>query len=106
MDEQRSQSEETVMKLKQLLVRTKKELGESKKREGELQQTIHQLHSNMEAEKQMAESVKVSRSPSSPLPPSHMHIVEKCVYSGYVCVYLCRWKYLRWPPRFNHCKAK
>ena len=62
MDEQRSQSEETVTKLKQLLMRNKKELGESKKREGELQQTIQELHSNMEAEKQTAELAKVSMS--------------------------------------------
>ena len=101
MDEQRSQSEETVSKLKQLLVRTKKELGESKKREGELQHTIHQLHSNMEAEKQMAESAKVSH-PS----PHIMHTVEKYAYSECVCVYLCRWKYLKWPPKFSHYKAK
>ena len=59
MDQQRNQSEETVTKLKQLLVRNKKELGESKKREGELQQAMDELHSKMEAEKQTAESAKV-----------------------------------------------
>ena len=105
MDEQRSQSEETVSKLKQLLVRTKKELGESKKREGELQQTIHQLHSNMEAEKQMAESAKVSHPPPPP-PTPYEHCRETMVYSVCVCVYLCRWKYLKWPPKFSHYKAK
>ena len=64
MDEQRSQSEETTAKLKQLLMRNKKELGESKKREGELQQTIQELHSKMEVEKQIAESAKVSLPPT------------------------------------------
>ena len=59
MDQQRNQSEETVTKLKQLLVRNKKELGESKKREGELQQAMDELHSKMEVEKQTAESAKV-----------------------------------------------
>ena len=59
MDEQRSQSEETVAKLKQLLMRNKKELGEAKKREGELQLSVQELHSKMEAETQNAESAKV-----------------------------------------------
>lgn len=57
-------------KLKQLLMRNKKELGESKKKEGELQQAIQELHSKMEAEKQIAESAKVG------LP----YIVTKGVY--------------------------
>ena len=46
-------------KLKQLLVRNKKELGESKKKEGELQTSLDELHSKMEMEKQLAESAKV-----------------------------------------------
>ena len=46
-------------KLKQLLVRNKKELGESKKREGDLQTSLDDLQSKMEMEKQIAESAKV-----------------------------------------------
>ena len=80
MDEQRSQSEETVAKLKQLLMRNKKELGESKKKEGELQQTIQELHSKMEAEKQIAESAKVT-------PP---YIAQRV----YIIIILCRELYI------------
>lgn len=77
MDQQRSQSEETVTKLKQLLMRNKKELGESKKREGELQQAVDDLHSKMEAEKQTAELAKVCESESErererETPPNHL----------------------------------
>ena len=62
MSQQRGQSEETVTKLKQLLVRNKKELGEAKKREGELQTSVDELRSQMEMEKQIAESAKVCTS--------------------------------------------
>ena len=75
LDQQRSQSEETVTKLKQLLVRNKKELGEAKKREGELQQTLDELHSRMEFEKQIAESAKVR---------VLLRVREKCSMQKYV----------------------
>lgn len=46
-------------KLKQLLVKNKKELAEGKRREEDLQATIGQLQSQLEAEKQGSEQAKV-----------------------------------------------
>ena len=57
---QHSQSEDTMTKLKQLLVKNKKELAENKKRDAQLQETISTLHLQLEEEKQTSETAKVT----------------------------------------------
>ena len=59
LTQQHVQSEETVSKLKQLLVKSKKELAECRKREEELQSTIGDMHGQLEEERQGSELAKV-----------------------------------------------
>ena len=46
-------------KMKQLLMRNKKELSESKKRESELQASLEELDNQLEGERQESEETKV-----------------------------------------------
>ncbi len=62
LTQQRAQSEETVTKLKQLLMKTKRELSEGKKREEDLQASIAALQGQLEEERQGSELAKVEAS--------------------------------------------
>ena len=59
LTQQHSQSEETIYKLKQLLVKHKKELVEAKRREEELHNTMAELQKQLEMERQGSELAKV-----------------------------------------------
>ena len=59
LTQQHSQSEETVSKLKQLLVKSKKELAEGKRREEEQRGIMAVLEKQLEEERQGSEQAKV-----------------------------------------------
>ncbi len=59
LTQQREQSEETVAKLKQLLMKGKKEVAEGKRKEEELCASIAALRSQLEQERQGSEQAKV-----------------------------------------------
>jgi len=59
LSQQRSQSEETVTKLKQLLMKTKKEMAEGQRREEGLRTSLEDIRGQLEQERQEAEQAKV-----------------------------------------------
>ncbi len=59
LSQQLSQSEETVAKMKQLLVKTKKELGEGQRREEGLRAALNDLRTQLEEERQGSEQSKL-----------------------------------------------
>ncbi len=59
---QKTQSEETVIKLKQLVMKNKKEVVEGRRKEEELQKTISELQTQLEEERQGSEMAKMEAS--------------------------------------------